>query len=622
MKTPMSPGLLTRLLALLALACGQAAHASDTARLAADVTWLKLGRYEQSRSQSSGFESAVKGPNFFLAADGRVNPESELEATLKALAEPAGAEPDTHAQCRFPARYLWLRSKGFATGVETVSCPAFEGWVYGRETDSISIVFATGYLGNPASYYGHTLLKFNAADQEASDLLDVTVNYGAIIPDGIGPLAYIYNGATGGFDAGFSHIDYYFHEHNYGETELRDLWEYQLNLTEAEVDLVVAHAWELLGHEFVYYFFRRNCAYRMAEVLEIVDGIDIIPPKRPWTVPQAVVRLTAESTRDDGEPLVRKVRYYPSRQAMFQEKYRELDLEERRAAGKIVKSGSSDALTVLPADSQRKIVDALLDYYQYRMPRDEPRDSELSQRYRALLAARFSLPRADAKPVLTPDSGPQDDRPPGYMSVGVAHNDLDDTGAVLRLRPAYYDVLDASWSHVRNSELSMGDLVLSTIDGSLNVERWHLFRVESVSGAESGLPGDNGKSWILALGGEQQFPGCKDCLVTRFDGDIGRAIPVGRSAVVGGYLGATLMDNRNDQGNTLARVTAFANFELGSRIRGQLRIEQRYHIDGEPDWEHRIEFSSRYVLSRNYDLRFSLLADQNTEASLSLGYYW
>jgi len=617
----MSPALSIRLFALLALACGQHVYASDTAELAIDTTWLKLGRYEPSRSQPSGFESAVKGPNFFLAADGRVNPNSELEATLKALAEPAAADPDTHAQCRFPARYQWLRSKGFVSGVESVSCPAFEGWVYGRETDSVSIVFATGYLGNPASYYGHTLLKFNAADQEASDLLDVTVNYGAIIPDGVGPLTYIYNGATGGFDAGFSHIDYYFHEHNYGETELRDLWEYQLDLSKAEVDLVVAHAWELLGHEFVYYFFRRNCAYRMAEVLEIIDGIEIIPPRRPWTVPQAVVRLAEESTRN-GEPLVRSVRYYPSRQAMFQEKYRDLDPGERRAAGEIVKSGNNEPLSALPAVSQQKIVDALLDYYQYRMPRDEPRDSDLSRQYRALLARRFGLPRAEAKPVPTPDSGPQDDRPPGYVSLGVAHNDLDDTGAVLRVRPAYYDVLDASWSHVRNSELSMGDLVLSTTDGGFDVERWHLFRVESVSGAESGLPGDNGKSWILALGGERQFPGCEDCLVTRFDGDIGRAVPVGRSTVVGAYLGATLMDNRNDQGNTLARVTAFANFELGPRVRAQLRIEQRYHLDGEPDWEHRIEFSSRYALSRNYDLRFTLLADQNTEASLSLGYYW
>ena len=618
----MSLALPVRLAKALALLAGaQAVHASDAAGLAADATWLKLGRYELSRSHPSGFESAVKRPKFFLAADGRVNPVTEFEATLEALAEPPAAEADTHAQCRFPARYLWLRSKGLLNGVQPVSCPAFEGWVYGRETDSVSIVFATGYLGNPASYYGHTLLKFNAADREASDLLDVTVNYGAIIPNGVGPLSYIYNGATGGFDAGFSHIDYYFHEHNYGETELRDLWEYQLDLTEAEVDFVVAHAWELLGHEFVYYFFRRNCAYRMAEVLEIVDGVEIIPPQRPWTVPQAVVRLAAESTRN-GEPLVRSVRYYPSRQAMFQQKYRELDTAERRTAGKIVKSGSSDALSALPAVSQRKTVDALLDYYQYRMPRDEARDSELSRQYRALLAKRFQLPPAAAKPVPTPDSGPQDDRPPGYVSVGVAHDDLDDTGAVLRLRPAYYDVLDASWSHVRNSELSMGDLVLSTTGGGLNVERWHLFRVESVSGAESGLPGDNGRSWVLALGGERQFPGCEDCLVTRFDGDIGRAIPVGRRAVVGAYLGATLMDNRNDQGNVLARVTAFANVELGPRVRGQLRVEQRYHVDGEPGWEHRIEFSSRYALSRNYDLRFSLLADQNTEASLSLGYYW
>ena len=77
-------------------------------------------------------------------------------------------------------------------------------------------------------------------------------------------------------------------------------------LSQDEVDFIMAHAWEVLGREYVYYFFRRNCAYRMAEVVEIIDGIKIIPPRRPWTVPQSLVSA-AETVRRDDQPLIEDV---------------------------------------------------------------------------------------------------------------------------------------------------------------------------------------------------------------------------------------------------------------------------------------------------------------------------
>ena len=611
--------------ALAALIVAIPGGAESAAELAEHPTWLKLGHYEADRSSPDGVRSAVQSPRFFLAPDGPTNPAAELAATLVALTKPAGDDADAHAQCRFPARFMWLRSRGQLDGVAEIDCPALDEWIHGSATESISVVFATGYLGNPASYYGHTLLKFNAGDTDASDLLDVTVNYGAIIPDGIGPLAYIYNGATGGFDAGFSHIDYYFHEHNYGETELRDLWEYELNLSKPEVDFIVAHTWELLGHEYTYYFFRRNCAYRMAEVLRLVEGVEIIPRRRPWTVPQSVVRLAAESERR-GEPLVNGVRYYPSRQALFRARYRDLDTAEQRAAKRALALDPAEsapaALAELEPHSQHRIIEALLDYLQYRMPRDEPADSRLSRQYLALLAARFRLPPTEQVEPPRPRLGPETDRPPGYMSIGVMVNDRDESGAVLRLRPAYYDVLDSAASHVAHSELSMGDLVLSTRGGDLRVQSAWLFRVESVSGAESGLPGDNGKSWRLALGAAEQAPGCTDCIVARFDADIGRAVPLGSRLVAGLYVGGTVQDNRNDQGNLLARATGFANVALTPRLRAQLRLEQRYHVDGRPDWEQSAELRARYALTRRIDLRLDARYDDVAEGALSIGYYW
>lgn len=607
--------------------CARATDVGDTAaELAGERVWLKLLYYEANSDSPTGWESASVSNKFFVAEDGRQNPQSELAATLNAMSRPVDEDVNEHAQCRFPARYLWLKRQSKLANVQNLTCPDFDTWIYGGQTDSISIIFVTGYLGNPASYYGHTLLKFNSSkSRENSDLLDTTVNYGAIIPPDVGPISYMYKGAVGGFKAGFSHIEYYFHDHNYGETELRDLWEYELNLSAEEVRFVLAHSWEVLGKEYVYYFFRKNCAYRMAEVLEIVDGVNLIPSRRGWTVPQSIITGTA-NTRIRGESLIRNTKYYPSRQSTFYEKFRSLSESEKSVMRSIVRNGDepdvSDSLSSLSVEAQSRVLDASLDYYQYRMPNDERKWGGLKNKYTDLLVRRFALPSAKATPAEEPQRGPHQDRAPGYASFGFAHNDGQGNSALFRLRPAYYDVLDSAVSHVPNSELSMAEVVLRAEDDRVSIAKASVFRVEAANGAISGLPGDNGRSWVLGLGFVEQTPACSDCLVARFEGDIGRSIPISGNGIAGVYVGGAVQDGRNSEGNLFIRATGFINLTSSDRLRMQARYESRYHLDGYLELEDVVSINARFALSNNYDLRLAALKSRSTEVSLMLGYYW
>ena len=174
----------------LLLVSGESAAGTDVRDVANDTIWLKLVKYEEPRFSQGRYESVVLSDEFFLAEDGKENPLSELEATIVAMSEPLDGDPNAHAQCRFPGRYLWMRRQGLLADVGEIECPNFNAWIHGEATDSISIIFATGYLGNPASYYGHTLLKFNSSTaRDSSKLLDVTVNYGAIIPPNVSPVS-------------------------------------------------------------------------------------------------------------------------------------------------------------------------------------------------------------------------------------------------------------------------------------------------------------------------------------------------------------------------------------------------------------------------------------------------
>jgi len=228
-----------------------------TKTLSLHTTWLNLLHYEQNDDTQSGYLSAIHSKSLFLDKQGSDDPHRELLATIEALSSPFSGEIDQAPYCRFPARLLWLRKKlgnDFAQQQDLNNCPKFSQWSYQDSVESISIIFASGYLGNPASFYGHTLLKFNSSKKlKRTSLQDASLNYGAIETKNDGAISYILKGLFGGYEASFSHIQYYFHDHNYGEAELRDMWEYELNLKPSDVKFLVAHSWEVLGQKYTYY---------------------------------------------------------------------------------------------------------------------------------------------------------------------------------------------------------------------------------------------------------------------------------------------------------------------------------------------------------------------------------
>lgn len=77
--------------------------------LSEDAQWRALLHYDQLVSRISPHSRAAES-DFFLSEAGKTDPRAELEATLRAM---LSAEPldDTHAICRFPARFLWLSKK-------------------------------------------------------------------------------------------------------------------------------------------------------------------------------------------------------------------------------------------------------------------------------------------------------------------------------------------------------------------------------------------------------------------------------------------------------------------------------------------------------------------------------
>ena len=101
---------------------------------------------------------------FFLAPTGKNDPQAELAATLRAFftPEPVGADPQP-AQCAFIARYRWLKAElGFdARRLPPQTCVRFQHWFRELNAEAATLIFASAYLNNPASLFGHILLRLD-----------------------------------------------------------------------------------------------------------------------------------------------------------------------------------------------------------------------------------------------------------------------------------------------------------------------------------------------------------------------------------------------------------------------------------------------------------------------------
>jgi hypothetical protein len=204
--------------------------------------WHQLMHYKPMLLRP-GVKSQIVSPNFFLANNGHRNPEAELISTIYSYFVLTKNQKEYHPQCRFPARYLWLKTQlewPENTNVQ-VKCLRYLQWSNLNKIESIDAVFVTGYFGNPASFYGHIVLKLNDSSLVNHDtaLMDQSINFGARVPPNENPIRFLVKGIFGGYTSLYTDQYFYQHTHYYTEKDLRDLWLYQLRLSKFDRQLLV-----------------------------------------------------------------------------------------------------------------------------------------------------------------------------------------------------------------------------------------------------------------------------------------------------------------------------------------------------------------------------------------------
>lgn len=456
-----------------------------------ETEWLRLLHYK--RTWTGAWRGDAR-EGLYLSPRGRVDPRAEYEASVAAL--------DGPASCDFPARSAWLRRRLGRPAAPP--CAGYQEWRRLLDAKSVSLVFASAYMNNPSSMFGHTFLRLERAGVgEDERLRDNTLNFAGETGDDNGVL-FAVKGLAGLYPGRYTAVPYFLKAAEYGNIESRDLWEYRLNLSSGEVDALAAHAWEVGRATFPYLFLSKNCSYQLMPFLEAAaPRLNLLEGSPPVVAPVDTLRAAV-----DAPGLVSEARYRPSHATVMRQRRALLTRAERRAA-ELYASGRAergDAASAGWSSARRALVlDAAQDYVLYKKGFSPDVPEEVRRLERSILLRRAKAPElpVDLAPpswAARPDSGHRRRR----LQLGAGARRGGGSFGELAWRPGYHDLLDEGRGYVPGAAIEAASWRLR-YDGASRRAHLHDARLIEIVSVSPFDPWMKKPSWGVGTGLETAY---------------------------------------------------------------------------------------------------------------------
>ena len=625
-------------LAFHTVLCTSAAHAADrndyldsllkasqVKHLSEDHYWNILLHY---KPHSSGRRSLVDDPRFFLAAAGKVDPRAEMEATIISFFEQVqeGVEPP---RCTFPARYAWLKEQLSVdeSKLPAAQCTKFEEALALINPKSAVLVFPAAHGNGPASMFGHTLIRIDGNAQ--NDLLSYAVNYAAVTTDRNG-FIYAYKGIFGYYRGYYSILPYYQKVGEYNEIEHRDIWEYELNLSEEEVRRMVMHIWELKDIYSDYYFFDENCSFDLLFLLEAarpsVHLTDAFWGKAKfWVIPSDTVRLVRE------QGLVSVVKYRQSQAKRIHAIASRMASTDWNLAQEVVDQKIYPrTITEMDIDPKEKvrILDLTAELLQYQFARKQLGKDEYVHRFLPTLQARSTLGMQDEDTAVTtvpvsPDAG----HLPGRFGIGGGYR-TDSFFTELSWRPAYHDLLDQDDGYIEGAQINFMDVRGRYYfrDDALVLQRLRFIDIISLSPRDAFF---KPVSWKVNTGLDREImSGGQEQLVYRLNPGGGFAYKTDLLGIVYVFLETDLIASDELHDKYAAGIGASAGCLKNMTDRWKINLSAAWisYELGDVHRSMKASLAQNYMITTNTGITFSLSQEKTfdynrSEASLMVNLY-
>lgn len=450
---------------------------ANNMKLYEDRTWEVLLHY--AKSYNGSFRSKIDDDRFFMSPIGRTDLRSELESTISALFITPKKDGE-YVACRFPARYEWLKERLAisADQLPEFTCNERDASLGAIEAKSAVLVFPVGHINSPASMFGHTLLRIDGSSK--STLISYAANYSANTTDTNG-FIYAFKGLTGMYKGYYSLMPYYLKVKEYNELEHRDMWEYRLNLTDAEVKKMLNHIWELHNIHSPYYFIDENCSYSLLFLIEAArPELRLIDKTGLFVLPIHTVQILMESG------IVEDVYYRPSQGTKIRNIMAMLDRDGLNLAHAIAFS-SIPPETIrtdnIPDQTKIKILDLAASYVQFRYARKELAKDPYLKLYLSILRERsrwgISLYEDNTR-----EEPPRPETGHGTskvaMGFGVRGREV---FTELNIRPEFHGLIDPDQGYLRGAQIKFLDTALrfNAAKASFQLKTLHIVDIISIA---------------------------------------------------------------------------------------------------------------------------------------------
>lgn len=584
---------------LLLLAAPAPVSAGDNTAIATEPQWLAL--LHMRRGIDGVYRSEVDAVDFFLSGR-RDDPATELQHTMAAL-EARDVGPYS-AWCRFPARATYLAEKTGVQPPEGLQCPDLDYWRGRFHTDEIVLVYPEPYFKNVASVFGHTFLRLDAADKAAHPLLlSKAISYYADVGSAGNTVTYIAKGLAGHF-AGVIEVAPYFQKlRRYSDGEDRDIREYRLGFTPAQIRLFIDHVWEVRGHSFNYFFLDENCSYRLISMLDVITPSHAVREHFGW---HAMPVDTVKALRDEG--LVAQSTYIPSARKRFYEQLALLDAGQRQQLEALVdeqlQQDDVDDLQVLALSAE---------YSGIRMQVEPGRRLAHNLQVRKLVQQQYQsgqvLPAVQSRLQASDPINSGHDM--SRLQLGWQRDDGKDF-TLFGIRAAHHDLHDPQAAYQLGVQLDVLDLQLRVAEdsdsGDASIERLRWFGLQSYAPRDGFF---REPSWGFAVARQREMVGEDRELLNVAEGYRGVSYACGAIVCHGEVLGGVLTGGALDLGWTARAGVRAGLLYQQDNWSWSADMARQYYLAGEDDMLDSASVEGGYRLARNLSLHGSYTLEKN-----------
>lgn len=555
--------------------------------------WRQLLYYKSSKSE-------VKDTSYFLAVDGNENPTNELIETINNYQYENIT--DESPVCKFPARYYHLSKYVNFPKYETINkeCSRLNKWSGFKDTSSLSVILVSGYISNPASTFGHSFLKLN--NEKSNGMFDYSMNYGALVPNDENILKYIFKGLTGGYEAGFSDKYFYTQDLTYSNTEFRDMWEYKLNITEEDKNLILLHLWEIIGKKFDYFFLTKNCGFRVSEIINLISTTTIVGENPMWFLPVETFYDLEQIKNSKNESIISEINFIPSNSRVFDFYFNKLNSKLKEVVKDLIKTKliKKDNFNSLSEEEKIEVLDFLLLFYKNSIITD-PINEDLKELKKEVLVERFKYNISEtSEDKLKEIPSPSKNTTPIDFKLGGSYNKIDKGYSTISFSPYYLSYLGIS--NMGLDELITLNTEIGFNEEKIFLEKFELIKIRKMKLEENdNLLGGFDYSWKLNIGVKKTYNYEKKEKYNTY-----LTYGIGKTYKISEFYISPMIDTTLNNDNEYIAITPNINIDYSyTQYKLNIDLGVKYNIFDEKNINNEyINLSTQYNISKNNNLGY------------------